>query len=164
MSTWASNIQWDDSVIKSLTGANTTPAPTVEPPIYTTTSAPTTTAAPSTLPATLPPTTPAPPIYSNNPGFGSGSGGVVFPLPVAPSLLMDGDISALNPITDAPTTMAATTSPPTLPPMPQMMSLTMAPTNNSSQRKKIMLGIGGIVVVATVFVMWKKGVFKKLMK
>jgi hypothetical protein len=77
---------------------------------------------------------------------------------------MDGDISALNPITDAPTTMAATTSPPTLPPMPQMMPLTMAPMNNSSQRKKIMLGIGGIVVIATVFVMWKKGVFKKLMK
>lgn len=161
MSTWASNIQWDDSVIKSLTGANTTtPAPTTMTP---TTMPPTTTSAPTTLPPTLPPTTP-PPTYSNNPGFGSGSGGVVFPLPVAPSLLMDGDISALNPVTDAPTTMAPTTSPPTLPPIPQMMPLTMAPVEDRSQRKMIMLGIAGAVVAATVFIMWKKGVFKKLMK
>lgn len=160
MSTWASNIRWDDSVIKSLTGTNTTPSPTTMAP----TTMPPTTPAPVTLPPTLPPTTPAPPVYSNNPGFGSGSGGVVFPLPVAPSLLMDGDISALNPITDAPTTNAPTTSPPTLPPIPQMMPITASPSKGFSQRKVLLMSIGGMVVAATIFILWKKGVFKKLTK
>ena len=153
MSTWARNIQWDESAIQSLTGANeTTSAPTAAPTTMpATTVAPTTTAAP-----TLPPMTTSSP-RRHNPGFGSGSGGVVFPLPVAPSLLMDGDISALNPITDAPTTMA-----PTLPPFP-MMSMATEPAVDK-KRQMITYGVGAIIVVGILAYAYKKGVFKKVFK
>jgi len=103
------------------------------------------------------------PPYQNNPGFGSGSGGVVFPLPVAPSLLMDGDISALNPITDAPTTIAPTTAPPTLAPMPSMDFMTTVPPVDNTKMYMI-YGFGILIVIAALILAWKKGVFKKLFK
>jgi len=100
MSSWLSNITWDSSAI----GGMTTAAPTTAAP---TTAAPATTVTPATVA----------PSYPYNPNYGSG-GGVIFPLPVAPSLLMDGDITSLNPLTPMPTTMAPTTLPPTLAPVP----------------------------------------------
>ena len=93
MSTWVKNVEFNDTVVNQLTS---TPAPTAAP-----------TPAPTTAPTTAP-------SYPNNNGFG-GAGGVVFPLPVAPSLLMDGDITSLNPITPAPTP-----APETLEPVPEM--------------------------------------------
>lgn len=159
MSTWASNIQWDDSIIKSLTGSGATTQAPVTPTI-TTTAAPETEQPITTTFAPVPTTTSPP--YQNNPGFGSGSGGVVFPLPVAPSLLMDGDISALNPITDAPTTMAPTTMPPTLAPMPMGFMTTAPPVDNT--KKYMLYGFGGVIVIAALVFAWKKGVFKKMLK
>ena len=89
MSTWVRSVEFNDTVVNQLTS---TPAPTTSP-----------TPAPTTAPTTAP-------SYPNNNGFG-GAGGVVFPLPVAPSLLMDGDIAALNPITPAPTPAPETLEP-----------------------------------------------------
>ena len=99
MSSWAKNVSFNDTVVNQMT---TQPATTVAP-----------TLAPTTQPAST-----AAPSYPANDGFGGGGTGVVFPLPVAPSLLLGGDIEALNPLTPIPTT---TSAPETLAPIPTTM-------------------------------------------
>ena len=133
MSSWIQgSIQWNDQMLKAFTGGPptrtptpvfATPVPTLPPtapPTFAPTLPPTLPPTmPPTLPPTLPPTQPPPqrmPRYD--------TGGVVVPLPVAPDLLLGGDISMLNPVTTpapatmAPTTPAATTSAPTIAPLP----------------------------------------------
>ena len=91
MSSWASDIKWDDSALQSMMSSKSATPSTVV------TSAPVT-AAP--LPAVLSPVTQAP-SYSVNPSYGQN---VVMPLPIAPSLLLSGgNIGDVNPITPAPT-------------------------------------------------------------
>lgn len=121
MSSWAKSVSFNDTVVSQMTTAATTAAPT--------------TAAPTNTPATT-----APPSYPANPGFGGG--GVVFPLPVAPSLLLDGDISALNPVTLPPTTTPA----PTLAPIPEL------PTQEPEEEKPswTWTKIGFLVFIALV--------------
>jgi len=104
MSSWVQNISWDSTAIGGMT-----------------TAAPATTAAPTTAAPTLPPTVPATaaPSYPYNPNY-SGGGGVIFPLPVSASLLMDGDVTALSPLTPSPTTTAPPL-PDTLPPLPSTL-------------------------------------------
>ena len=134
MSTWVQNISWDSSAI----GGMTTAAPA------------TTTAAPTTAAPTAPPT--VAPSYPMNPNYGGG--GVIFPLPVAPSLLMDGDISALSPITPAPTTAAPV--PETLAPIPPMPMPVMVDEDEDKPFwtwQKIALALGCLMVVG-VAVWW----------
>ncbi len=129
MSSWAKNVSFNDTIVSQMTSAPTTAAPTT--PAATT--APATTAAPS---------------YVNNPGFGGG--GVVFPLPVAPSLL-DGDITALNPIPAAPTTTAA---PETLAPIPEVampMEEDVEEEPSWSWKKVVFLLFIALVVLGAVY-------------
>jgi len=140
MSTWVQNISWDSSAIGGMT---TAPAATTMAP---TTMAPTT-------PATVAPS------YPMNPNYGGG--GVIFPLPVAPSLLMDGDISALSPITPAPTTAAPL--PDTLAPIPPMNLSPIAADDDDEkpywtwQRIALLLGFFLVVGVVVWWFFLRKG-------
>jgi len=140
MTSWVSNISWDSSAIGGMTTAAPTP----------TTAAPT--VAPTPVPATVAPS------YPMNPNYAGG--GVIFPLPVAPSLLMDGDISALSPITPAPTTAAPL--PETLAPIPPSFPMPMEEEEPEPfwTWQKIALAMCAVVVLSGVvwwFFIRKKG-------
>lgn len=127
MSSWASDIKWDDSALQSMMSSKSaTPSTAV-------TSAPAT-AAP--LP-TVPLATQAP-SYSVNPSYGQN---VVMPLPIAPSLLLSGgNIGDVNPITPAPT------SAPIEDEEPQMQYIPPPPPPKKS-KKMLYVGIAILVII-----------------
>ncbi len=148
-------------------------------PVATTTAAPTTPSpsfAASAIGSTLPPRAP---IAPSGGAFGPGGsvrpvtgssfpaagttnfgapGGVVFPLPVAPSVLLDGDIADLQPV--APTTTAA----PTLPPVPLMTinPIDIERERANARRKKILIAIGLLLIAGAGWYLHKKGHLRRL--
>ena len=188
MSSWASGINWDDSVMSAMQGGTmsggaqpTMPVSmmTTSPPVATLAPIATTTApsfAASAIGSTLPPRAPIAPVGgafgpgksvrpvtgSSFPAAGTTNfgapGGVVFPLPVAPSVLLDGDIADLQPV--APTTTAA----PTLPPVPLVTvnPIDIERERSNARRKKILIAAGLLLIAGAGWYLYKNGHLRRL--